>query len=39
MVPASKIGDDVYICAGSTVMGRVRAGRKVLGNPAKIVNF
>lgn len=39
MVPSSKIGDDAYICAGSTVMGRVRAGKKVLGNPAKIVNF
>lgn len=39
MVPGSKIGDDVYICAGSIVMGRVRAGNKVLGNPAKIVKF
>ena len=39
MVPGSKISDDVYICAGSTVMGRVRAGNKVLGNPAKIVKF
>lgn len=39
MVPGSKIGDDVYICAGSTVMTRVRAGTKVLGNPAKIVKF
>ena len=39
VVPGLKIGDDVYICAGSTVMTRVRSGRKVLGNPAKIVNF
>ena len=39
MVPGSKIGDDAYICAGSTVMGRVRAGIKVMGNPAKIVKF
>lgn len=39
MVPGSKIGDDAFICAGSTVMGRVRAGNKVLGNPAKIIKF
>lgn len=39
IVPGSKIGDDVYICAGSTVMATVRSGKKVLGNPAKIVNF
>lgn len=39
MAPGSRINDDVYICAGSTVMGRVRAGNKVLGNPAKIVKF
>ena len=39
MVPTSKIGDDVYICAGSTVMTRIRSGLKVLGNPAKIVKF
>lgn len=39
MVPSTKIGDNVEICAGSTVIGRVRAGNKVLGNPAKIVKF
>lgn len=39
MVPSSQIGDDAYICAGSTVMGRIRTGNKVLGNPAKIVKF
>lgn len=39
VVPNSKISDDVYICAGSTVMTRVRAGMKVLGNPAKIIKF
>ncbi len=39
VVPGSKIGDDVYICAGSTVMTRVRDGKKMLGNPAKIVRF
>ena len=35
----TRTGDDVYICAGSTVMSRVRSGMKVLGNPAKIVKF
>jgi len=39
IVPGSKIGNDVYICAGAAVMSHVRDGRKVLGNPAKIVNF
>lgn len=39
MVPSTKIEDDAYICAGSTVMGRVKEGMKVLGNPAKIVKF
>lgn len=39
VVPASRIGNDVYICAGSTVMTRVRDGMKVLGNPAKIIKF
>ena len=39
MVPGTVVGDDAYICAGSVVMARVRKGRKVLGNPAKIVNF
>lgn len=39
IVPGTHIGDDVYICAGSTVMASVRNGRKVLGNPAKIVKL
>ena len=39
MVPSSRIGNDVYICAGSTVMTRLRDGAKVLGNPAKKINF
>ena len=39
MVPGSRIGTDAYICAGSTVMTRVRSGKKALGNPARIVNF
>ncbi len=39
MVPGTKIGDDVYICAGATVMTRVRSGKKMMGNPAKMVTF
>ena len=39
MVPGAKIGADAYICAGSTVMSRVRAGAKVMGIPAKIIKF
>ena len=39
VVPGTKVGDDAYICAGSTVMTRVRKGMKMLGNPAKIVKF
>ncbi len=39
IVPGCKIGSDVYICAGATVMTKVRNGLKVLGNPAKIVKF
>ena len=39
MVPGTVIDDDAYICAGSTVMSKIRKGLKVLGNPAKIVKF
>lgn len=39
IVPGTNIGDDVYICAGSTVMTRVKEGVKVLGNPARIINL
>lgn len=39
MVPSSRIGNNVYICAGSTIMSRVKDGAKVLGNPAKIMKF
>ena len=30
-----KVGDDAYICAGSIVFSKVKAGTKVFGNPAK----
>ncbi len=39
LVPGSEISNDVFICAGSTVMTNVRDGLKVLGNPAKIIKF
>ena len=39
VVPGTSVGDGAYICAGSTVMTRLRPGTKVLGNPAKIVKF
>lgn len=34
-----KVGDDAYICAGSIVFGKVKAGTKVFGNPAKRMDF
>lgn len=39
MIPGTHIGEDVYICAGSTVFSRIRKGKKVIGNPAKITNL
>lgn len=35
VAPSKKIGDDAYVCMGSMVMTNVRAGIKVMGNPAK----
>lgn len=34
-----KVGDDAYICAGSIVFSKVKAGTKVFGNPAKRMDF
>lgn len=39
LVPGSVVGDGAYICAGSTVIGRVRPGAKVMGSPARRVYF
>ena len=33
------VGDDAYICAGSIVFSKVKAGTKVFGNPAKRMDF
>ena len=33
------VGDDAYICAGSIVFTKVKAGMKVMGNPARKMEF
>ncbi len=38
-IPGSIIGNDVFICAGSTVMTKLRDNVKVMGNPARIIKF
>lgn len=39
MIPGVSIGDDVFICAGSTVMSNLKNQSKVLGVPARKVAF
>lgn len=39
IVPGTMVGDGAYICAGSTVMAGIKSGRKVMGNPAKMIQF
>lgn len=39
MVPTTKVGDNAFICAGSTVMTRVKNDAKVMGNPARKIDF
>lgn len=34
-----KVGDDAFICAGSIVFNHVKAGVKVMGNPAKKIDL
>lgn len=34
-----KVGDDVFVCAGSIVFSNVKAGTKVIGNPARRMDF
>ena len=31
----NNVGDDAYVCAGSVVISKVKAGTRVFGNPAK----
>lgn len=37
--PGRSVGDDAYVGAGSVVIRNVPAGKKVFGNPAKIVDI
>lgn len=37
--PGKKVGDDAYVGAGSIVIRNIPAGKKVFGNPAKIVDI
>ena len=39
VAPSKKVGDDVYICTGSMVLTNIKAGYKVMGNPATKVKF
>lgn len=39
IAPSKKIGDDVFIGMGSIVVSNIKAGFKVMGNPAKKIDF
>lgn len=39
IIPERKIGDDVYVGAGSVVINNVKSNTKVMGNPAKKMLF
>ena len=39
MTPSTKIGDEAYVGIGSVVLRRVKAGAKVFGNPARVVDI
>ena len=39
IIPGRKIGDDSFLCIGSVVMTNIKSGLKVMGNPAKKMNF
>ncbi len=39
IIPQRKIGDDVYIAAGSIVMTNIKNGKRVYGNPAQKMDF
>ena len=34
-----KVGDDAFVCAGSIVLNNVKPGTKVMGYPAKKIDF
>lgn len=39
VVPHAVIEDNAYVGMGSVVLRRVKAGKKVFGNPARVVNI
>jgi serine acetyltransferase len=39
IIPSKKIGDDVYIGAGSVVISNLKNNIRVFGNPAKKIDF
>ena len=39
IIPGRTVGDHVYICAGSVVMSDIQDNVKVMGNPARKINF
>lgn len=39
MTPGTVIGDEAYVGIGSVVIRKVKAGTKVFGNPAKLMDF
>ena len=39
MTPGTRIGDNAYVGIGSVVLRRVKAGTKVFGNPARILDL
>ncbi len=39
IAPGRRIGDDVYIGAGSVVIRNIKSCSKVFGNPARVINI
>lgn len=39
IVPQRKIGDNAYLGAGSVVVANIKENKKVMGNPARKINF
>lgn len=39
VAPSKRVGDDAFLAMGSMVMSNVKAGKKVMGNPARKIDF
>lgn len=39
IAPSKKIGNDAYVGIGSVIISNVKAGTRVFGNPAKMIDF